>query len=63
MIEPMPVINNFFSRDLLLLILLNAFNCSVTIIIPHSKIKTPETIYKIGKKEAYVFESILIFKD
>ena len=63
MIDPIPAISNFFSRDLLSLVLLNVFNCSVTIIIPHSKIKTPETIYKIGKKEAYVFESILIFKD
>ena len=58
MIDPIPAINNFFSRGLLSLLLLNVFDCSVTIIIPHNKMKIPEAINKIGKKEAYVFESI-----
>lgn len=58
MIDPIPAINNFFSRDRLSPVLLNTLNCSTTILIPHSKMKLPETINKIGKKEAYVFESI-----
>jgi hypothetical protein len=63
MIDPIPAINNFFSRALLPFVLLNVFNCSMSILIPHSKMKIPETINKIGKKEAYVFGSISIFKD
>lgn len=62
-IDPIPAINNFFSRDLLSLVLLIAFNCSTTIIIPHNKMKIPEAISKMGKSGAYVFESILAFKD
>ena len=52
MIDPIPAINNLFSRGLLSFLLLNVFNCITSIIIPHNKRKEPDAINIIGRKEA-----------